>query len=48
MKRLALAVFALAFPSAYNPGNASVTISALWSSDADAPSRHALTLALGC
>jgi hypothetical protein len=33
-------------PSAYNPGNAPVTITALWSSDADAPSRHALTLAI--
>lgn len=32
--------------SAYNPGNVPVTITALWSSDVDAPSRHVLTLAI--
>ena len=35
-----------AIPSVYNPGNAAVTITALWSSDAEAPSRHSLTLAI--
>ena len=33
-------------PSAYNPGNVPVKITALWSSDVDAPSRHVLTLAI--
>jgi hypothetical protein len=33
-------------PSALNPGNAPVMITALWSPDPDAPSQHALTLAI--
>ena len=33
-------------PSAHNPGNAPITITALWSPDPDAPSQHALTLAM--
>jgi len=33
-------------PSAHNPGNAPITITALWSPDPDAPSQHPLTLAM--
>src|SRR5215467_11273830 len=33
-------------PSAYNPGNAPIDIKAAWSAASDAPSRHALTLAV--
>ena len=33
-------------PAANNPGNAPVKITALWAPDADAPSHHALTLAI--
>jgi hypothetical protein len=35
-----------AIPSAHNPGNARIKITALWSPDADAPSHRALTLAI--
>jgi hypothetical protein len=35
-----------AIPAANNPGSAPVKITAFWSPDADAPSHHALTLAI--
>ena len=35
-----------AIPSAHNPANAPIRITALWSPDPEAPSRHALTLAI--
>ena len=47
MKYLVLAALALTVvPSVHNPCNAPISITAGWSVDDDAPSRHPLTLAI--